>query len=185
MNNKRLLVLSFFFMISAQAMHRVDMKKTYARDSQRRVCKTDHVTAPEFCSFSFRRKCVDLPKIGGLGALLLISMMASGMLVDQVQGFNGDFQHSRLCKNCPDSFDTPIKHYPPESDIYSERDCTNLTFRSSRSGKKDWCWCCSQRDYSKRAVIACMMGGNCAYLDRLNDEKDRFLKEKQREFERP
>ncbi len=63
LNMRKIFVLSFFFIASAQAMYRVDMKKTYARDSQRRVCKTDHVTAPEFCSSSFRQDLRNITKV--------------------------------------------------------------------------------------------------------------------------
>ena len=108
----KIFFLLFFFIVSAQAMHRVDMRKTYARHNQERVCKADHRLAPDSCPCSFKSRCTYLPQIGGLGALLLISMMASGMLVDQVQS-------------------APISYL----EIGTDKDCENLPF-------KGWRWCC-------------------------------------------
>ena len=93
-------------------MHRVDMRKTYARHNQERVCKADHRAGPDSCPCSFKSRCTCLPKIGSLGALLLISMITSGMLVDQVQS-------------------APIRYL----EIGTDTDCESLPF-------KNWSWCC-------------------------------------------
>jgi|GEM_PF-7119779 len=82
---RKKLFFLFFLVLSAHAMHRVDAKKMHARRSQARVIRTDHQMTPDYLP-AFRSKCTMLPQVGGWGAVLLF-LMCSGMLVDQVQAY--------------------------------------------------------------------------------------------------